>query len=161
MLQNKSEKFKLFIAIGICLAAGLLGSVFTVSSVGTWYRALLKPSANPPSWVFGAVWTVLYVMMGIALFEVWKQRPLGKEQTRGITWFFIQLFLNVLWSFFFFYMRQPGLAFFEIILFWLAIATTLWMFARRSLTAAALLLPYLAWVSFATYLNFAIWRLNS
>lgn len=135
--------------------------MFTISSVNTWYRYLAKPPWTPPSWVFGPVWTTLYILMGFALYLVWKSAPLGRNETRALTWFFIQLGLNVLWSFFFFYLRDEGLAYYEIMLLWLAIAISIGTFARVSLTAAALMLPYLMWVSFAAYLNAVIFNINS
>jgi tryptophan-rich sensory protein len=160
MPQTNKDKTKLALSIIICLAVGGLGSFFTASSVGSWYQTLQKPPLNPPSWVFGPVWTTLYVLMGIALYLIWKQSPLDEKGRRAFAWFFIQLALNFLWSFFFFYLRQPGLAFFEIIFLWLAIAITMWNFSLKSSLAAWLLFPYIAWVSFAMYINFTIWRLN-
>lgn len=157
MISSNAAKFA--ISLGACLGAGALGSVWT-SSVRGWYPTLQKPPLNPPSWVFGPVWTTLYILMGIALYLVWKQTPLDRNQQRSMAWFWIQLFLNTLWSFLFFNLRAPGLAFLEILLLWISIAVTIVFFGRTSRTAALLLLPYLAWVSFATYLNFGIWRLN-
>lgn len=161
MPSENRDKIKLVLSILVCLFAAAIGGLLTAPHVGNWYRALLKPPLNPPSWVFGPVWTVLYVLMGIALYLVWRKIPLGKDETRAIAWFFIQLFLNVMWSFCFFYLKNPGLAFFEIVLLWTSIAVTIWMFRRVTLSAGVLLLPYWAWVSFAGYLNFAIWRLNA
>lgn len=161
MPSENRDKIKLVLSILVCLFAAAVGGLLTAPHVGNWYRALLKPPLNPPSWVFGPVWTVLYVLMGIALYLVWRKIPLGKDETRAIAWFFIQLFLNVMWSFCFFYLKNPGLAFFEIVLLWTSIAVTIWMFRRVTLSAGVLLLPYWAWVSFAGYLNFAIWRLNA
>lgn len=160
MPMERREKFKLVAALVLCVTAGFIGSLFTSSGVDSWYQSLQKPPFNPPSWVFGPVWTLLYLMMGGALYLVWKRDPLEKPETRALTWFFIQLALNVLWSFFFFYLRQPALAFFEIIFLWLAIIVTVVHFFRINRWAGVLLLPYLVWVSFAAVLNFAIWRLN-
>jgi benzodiazapine receptor len=144
--------------VTICLAAGLLGSLATAPQIPTWYGTLNKPSWNPPSWVFAPVWTTLYVMMGVAGWLVWKKL----DSARGLLfrWFWLQLALNTIWPFVFFGLKQPGWAFAEIVLLWLAIAATLAAFHRTSGTAAVLLIPYLGWVSFAAYLNFTIWQLN-
>ena len=161
MLQNISSGWKLVIAILVCQGAGVLGSIFTNSSRDSWYQTLEKPAFNPPGWVFGPVWITLYLMMGIALFLVWKKTPFNKTESRAVTWFFVQLVLNVLWSFCFFYLRSPALASIEILLLLFAIAATASYFWRISRTAGVLLLPYIAWTSFATLLTFTIWRLNS
>lgn len=155
--------FKLIIAIGVSLGAGVVGSIFTGPAVqSAWYATLVKPALNPPAWVFGPVWTTLFVLMGISLFLIWKSDPAvaRKERRRGVILFFIQLILNTLWSIIFFAWRSPGGALVEIILLWLAILATLIAFARISRTAAWLLVPYLAWVSFATYLNYSLYVLN-
>ena len=152
--------WKLISAIVVCQGAGILGIPFTMSGMRGWYQALEKPALNPPGWIFGPVWTVLFLLMGIALYQIWNRTPLQKRETRAITWFFIQLSLNILWSFFFFYLRAPGLAFFEIAFLWIAIAITIFHFWRISYIAGVLLLPYIFWVSFAAYLNFMLWRLN-
>lgn len=158
--ETTPHRWKLIASILLCQAAGVLGIPFTMAGMRGWYQALEKPALNPPSWIFGPVWTALFLMMGLALYLVWNRTPLQKRETRALTWFFIQLALNVLWSFFFFYLRAPGLAFFEIVLLWLAIAVTIFHFWRISYVAGVLLLPYIFWVSFAAYLNFMLWRLN-
>jgi len=142
----------------LCLGAGAMGSVATAPQIPAWYASLGKPSWNPPSWVFGPVWTALYVMMGVAAWLVW--RKVGTAYGREFLWFWIQLVLNAMWSFIFFGLEQPDWAFAEIILLWLSIAATLWMFRKCSSLAVLLLTPYLGWVSFAASLNFTIWRLN-
>ena len=144
--------------VGICLVAGVVGSIATTPQIPTWYASLNKPSWNPPSWVFAPVWTALYVMMGVAAWLVW--RKVSAPHERVFLWFWIQLVLNAIWSFIFFGLEQPGLAFAEIILLWLSIAATLGAFRKYSRVAALLLTPYVGWVSFAAYLNFMIWRLN-
>ena len=144
--------------LAVCLGAGAAGSIATTPQIPTWYASLSKPSWNPPSWVFGPVWTTLYVMMGVAAWLVW--RKVGTPYGRVFLWFWIQLILNALWSFIFFGLEQPGWASAEIILLWLSIAATLWMFRKCSALAALLLTPYLGWVSFAACLNLTIWRLN-
>jgi len=143
----------------VCLAAAGLGAAATTPEIEGWYRTIAKPAWNPPSWVFGPVWTTLYVMMGIAAWVVWQQAGLVK---RGgpLALFAVQLVLNVAWSWIFFGLHQPGWAFAEIIVLWLAIAATMAAFFYYSQAAGWLLTPYLAWVSFAAVLNFTIWQLN-
>lgn len=136
-----------------CLAVGAIGGWATASSVSTWFPTLAKPSFNPPSWVFGPVWTTLYIMMGTAAYLAWRAGA-------SLTLFWVQLGLNLGWSLLFFGLRRPDLAFFEILLLWGFILATLVGFWRVNRTAGYLLVPYLAWVSFASVLNFAIWRLN-
>ena len=142
-----------------CLLAAGLGSLFTMVSLGSWYATLVKPSWNPPSWLFGPVWTVLYALMGVAGWLVWRRG--GPAIRPALQWFAVQLVLNVGWSAVFFGLQMPGLAFAEILVLWLAIAATLMTSWRVSRAAGILLVPYLLWVSFAAVLNFAIWRLNA
>jgi tryptophan-rich sensory protein len=148
-------------AILICETAGLIGSVFTASSIPTWYAGIVKPALNPPAWVFGPVWTMLFALMGIAAFMVWKKRVGRKDAKIALGIFAGQLVLNTLWSVIFFGLRSPGGALVEIVFLWLAILATIVTFAKISKPAAWLLAPYIVWVSFAMYLNFAIWTLNS
>jgi tryptophan-rich sensory protein len=143
----------------LCFLAAGLGSLFTMVSLGSWYAGLAKPSWNPPNWIFGPVWTTLYAMMAVAGWLVWRRG--GLQSWLALRWFAIQLVLNVVWSAVFFGLQLPGLAFFEILLLWIAIAATLLTSWRVSRTAGILLAPYLLWVSFAAILNFAIWRLNA
>jgi len=147
-------------ALGLSLGTGLVGSLATASSVATWYPALDKPSWTPPDWLFGPVWTLLYMMMGVAAWLVWRGAASGRARL-PLLLFALQLLLNACWSLLFFGLRSPGLALIEIVLLWLAIAATLWAFARVRAWAALLLAPYLAWVTFAAALNLEIWRLNS
>jgi tryptophan-rich sensory protein len=142
-----------------CFLAAGLGSLFTMVSLGSWYTALVKPSWNPPSWVFGPVWTVLYAMMAVAGWLVWRKG--GAVSWYALRWFAVQLVLNVGWSAVFFGLQMPGLAFGEILGLWVAISATLRTSWRVSRPAGILLVPYLLWVSFAAVLNFAIWRLNA
>ncbi|MBI2040035.1 tryptophan-rich sensory protein [Candidatus Microgenomates bacterium] len=144
---------KLILSIGLCLGAGFIGSIFTVSSITTWYVTLNKPSFSPPNWVFGPVWTMLYALMGISLYLVWLKQRIP-------TVFWIQLFLNVIWSIIFFGMRNPLLALVDIVALWIAIILTIKAFSKINKLSAYLLYPYLAWVSFASILNFAIVILN-
>lgn len=148
------------VAIVICQLAGIIGSLFTTPAIPTWYAGLAKPALNPPSWVFGPVWTFLYALMGIAAFLVWKQGWKRSEVKIALGLFAFQLALNTLWSILFFGLENPAAGLIDIVLMWLAIVATIIAFARVSKTAAWLMLPYLAWVSFATYLNFSIWQLN-
>jgi benzodiazapine receptor len=148
----------LVLSVLVCFAAAGLGSVWTAKSVGTWYQALEKPSWNPPNWLFGPVWSVLYLLMGIALWLVWRRTGLVAAPI-GI--FAVQLVLNAAWSGLFFGLQNPGAAFAEIVVLWVAIVATIVAFWRITPVAGILLLPYIAWVSFAGALNFTIWRLNA
>ena len=152
--------FKLVIAIAVSEAAGIIGSVFTISAIPTWYAGLVKPAFNPPSWVFGPAWTTLYALMGIAAFLVWKNGWERKDIKMALGVFGIQLFLNAAWSIIFFGLQSPGWALVDIVLLWLAIVWTIVVFYKISKPAAYLLVPYLLWVSFASYLNYSIWVLN-
>lgn len=156
-----NKTVKLIIAIAIPLAVGATSGFFTVTGVTSWYQTINKPSWNPPSWLFGPVWTTLYIIMGIALYIVWKSPVNDKLKKTAITLFAIQLVLNFFWSFIFFDQHQPGWALVEIIMMWVFILLTIFSFARVSKTAAWLLVPYISWVSFATILNYTIWKLNS
>ena len=140
----------------LCFAAASLGGLFMP---GEWYASLKKPSWNPPGWIFGPVWTALYTMMAVAAWLVWKRGGFA-AQRRPLVLFLVQLALNAAWTPLFFGLHWPGVAFFEIVLLWLAIAATLKAFRPVSRVAAWLLAPYLAWVSFAAALNFTLWRLN-
>lgn len=140
----------------LCFAAAAGGAWFMP---GEWYAALRKPAWNPPGWLFGPVWTALYTMMAVAAWLVWRQGGWAKQR-RPLLIFLAQLALNALWTPLFFGLHQPGVAFAEIILLWLAIAWTIAAFWREHRLAAGLLAPYLAWVSFAAVLNGTLWRLN-
>ncbi|MEM7481566.1 MAG: TspO/MBR family protein [Acidobacteriota bacterium] len=140
-------------------AAGAFGAQFTP---GPWYEALNRPSWNPPNWIFGPVWTVLYILIATSAWLVWRQgkkQPEAPTATALATWT-VQLVLNALWSWIFFGLHQLAGAFAEVCLLWIAIALTIGLFGRVHKLAAWLLVPYLAWVSFAAFLNFTIWRLN-
>lgn len=150
--------FKLIISIALPLLVGGIAGFFTSSSVQGWYASLQKPSFNPPSSVFGPTWTILYVLMGIAFFLIWRSESVYKR--RAIIFYFIQLLFNFAWSFIFFYAQQPGWAFVEIIILWLLILATIYNFFKISTLAGWLLVPYICWVTFASVLNFAIWKLN-
>lgn len=155
-----SSFVKLLIAIAIPVLVGGISGFFTVTGVESWYQTIQKPSWNPPNWVFGPVWTSLYVMMGIALWLVWKEDTSRELKMIAFILFGVQLLLNFLWSFIFFKLEQPGFAFLEILFMWVAILATIFAFAQVNKAAAWLLVPYISWVSFAAMLNFTIWRLN-
>jgi tryptophan-rich sensory protein len=158
--MKTKEIISLIVAIITCQAAGIVGSIFTASKIPTWYKGLIKPALNPPSWVFGPVWTTLYLLMGIALYIIWK-KGLNTEGVKfALTIFAVQLILNALWSIVFFNMENLGLALINIVLMWISILWTIVLFYRLSPTAGLLLIPYILWVSFASYLNYAIWTLN-
>ena len=148
----------LIFAVLLSEGAGILGSFFTFSSIPTWYATLIKPSFSPPNFVFGPVWTILYALMGISLYLVWTSK--AKSRQYAVKLFFVQLGLNALWSIIFFGLKSPGLALIEIIALWVAIFLTVKAFLKISKVASYLLYPYLAWVSFASILNFSIWILN-
>jgi tryptophan-rich sensory protein len=143
----------------LCLAVGGVASIFNVRAIPTWYATLVKPPLNPPNWVFAPVWTMLYVLMALAAWMAWKTRP-SQCRRSGLRVFGVQLFFNFLWSWIFFSRHQIAVAFADIVGLWVAILITILIFRKMSHTAAWLLTPYLAWVTFAAYLNFAIWRLN-
>lgn len=142
----------------VCQLAGVVGAVFTVSQVQIWYPTLIKPPLNPPAWLFGPVWAGLYLLMGIALYLVWESH--SKDKSRALWLFAVQLALNAIWSPVFFGAHSIGSALAIIVLMWSAIVMTILIFKKISKPAAALLVPYILWVSFATYLNFALWWLN-
>lgn len=147
----------LFIIAAFAIAA--LGGWTTASSVTTWYPTLVKPSWNPPSWLFGPVWSVLYFLMAIAAWRVWLRRDQPGASLVLRIWF-AQLALNALWSLLFFGLRSPGAALAEIGLLWLTLTWLQLQFLRHDRLAALLWAPYLAWVTFAAWLNLTIWRLN-
>lgn len=143
----------------LCFAAAGLGSVATAHSIPGWYDGLAKPSWTPPAWLFGPVWTVLYLAMAVAAWLVWRPGGFGARRT-ALGLFLVQLALNVAWSALFFGLRRPDLGLADIGLLWVAIVFTLLAFRRSSRLAGWLFVPYLLWVSFASALNFAIWRMN-
>ncbi|HRS95541.1 MAG TPA: tryptophan-rich sensory protein [Candidatus Latescibacteria bacterium] len=140
----------------VVFSVSVIGGLFTASSVGTWYEGLAKPSWRPPNWLFGPVWTLLYAMMAVSAWLVWKKAGFGP----ALLMFAVQLLINGIWSPVFFGAQSLGGGLVVIVALWFAIVGTIAMFWPVSLAAALLLLPYLAWVSFATVLNAAIWRMN-
>lgn len=164
---------KLIACIVLSEIAGISGSIFNVASIPTWYATLAKPFFSPPNWIFGPVWTLLFAMMGISFYlvleakgkQLVKQKKLKKKNQNPLISiealaFYFQFALNILWSFLFFGIRAPWLAFAEILLLWVSIAATIVLFGRVSKKAAWLFVPYIAWVSFATLLNLSIALLN-
>ena len=143
----------------VCLGASWIAAWATSISVATWYPTLAKPDFTPDDGVFAPVWLTLYILMALAGWRVWRKEGLARAGG-ALTLFVIQLAFNMLWSIWFFGMQQIGLALIDIVLLWIAIAATIVAFWRIDVFAAVLLLPYLAWVSFAALLNFEIWRLN-
>ena len=149
----------LFGLIVLAQGAGLLGSLAMNATSAAWYASLTLPVLTPPAWLFGPAWTLLYVLMGVAAFIVWRSRHRSGAEL-ALVLFVVQLVLNALWSVLFFGMQSVALGLAEIALLWLAILATIVAFARVSKVAAWLLVPYLLWVTFAAYLTFEIWRLN-
>ena len=144
-----------------CLVVGYLSGMVTRDSITTWYPTLVKPSFNPPNWIFAPVWTILYIMMGVAGGMVWNRMEQDAENVKKAFMFFIiQLALNAIWSLLFFYLHNPFLSLIEIVLLWLLIFETYTQFKKIDKVAGMLLVPYLAWVSFAMVLNGSIWWLN-
>jgi translocator protein len=150
----------LILLVAACCTAAALGGAATAPKIDGWYATLAKPSWNPPNWIFGPVWSALYLSMAVAAWLVWRRDGLA-----GAAWplglFGGQLALNAAWSWLFFGCESPGVAFLDVLLLWAAIIATTAAFWRRSIAAGVLLLPYLAWVTFAAVLNCAVWRLNS
>ena len=157
--MGKSNIFKLIICLALTIGLGGAGGFFTVKEIASWYVTLQKPSFNPPNYLFGPVWSVLYILMGISLYLICKQPP-SKQRKQAISIFLIQFVLNVSWSFIFFNQHQILGALIDIIAIWLLILLTIFLFAKLNKTAAWLLVPYISWVSFAMLLNAAIWILN-
>jgi benzodiazapine receptor len=161
-MRNMSLKdiSKLVISIVACLAAGAIGSVFTRNAIPTWYATQAKPPFTPPNWLFAPVWTLLYILMGVAAFLVWRNGLKNRQVRMALTVFLIQLVLNVLWSVAFFGLESPMYGLIVISILWVAILVTIVLFFRISRGASFLMWPYLLWVSFAAVLNSSIWLLN-
>jgi len=151
---------KLIITIGVSELAGIVGSVFTISQIPTWYATIAKPGINPPSWIFGPVWTTLFFLMGISAFLVWRKGLERKDVRIALFIFGLQLVLNTIWSIIFFGMHNIGGALVEIVFLWLAIVWTIFAFHKISRASAYLLLPYILWVTFAGYLTYSLWMIN-
>jgi len=154
-----AQTIGLSVSLALCFTAAGLGGLATSQGLDSWYGTLHKPDWNPPNWIFAPVWTTLYCMMGIAAWLVWRSGSWSQVRSAVIL-FAIQLGLNSLWSLLFFGLQNPGAAFLEIVLLWAAISVTTFLFWRNSALAAMLMMPYLLWVSFASFLNYTIWTLN-
>jgi tryptophan-rich sensory protein len=159
MKIGRGLKIVLFVLAAEIL--GGLGSLVTSPAVGGWYKELVKPSFNPPNWLFGPAWTILFALMGVSFYLVYEKGLKNKKVKEAITVFIIQFIFNIAWSFIFFGAKLPRLALLEIIIMWFLILLTMIKFYRISKTAALLLLPYLLWVTFATLLNYSIVVLNN
>jgi len=154
-----TDILKLVVSVILCQIAGFLGSLFTTPAIPTWYATLKKPFFNPPNWIFSPVWISLFILMGISLFLVWRRQGHPRFKT-ALTFFFVQLILNIFWSVAFFGLRSPLLGLIDIVFLWIAILLTIQNFLKVSKFAGVLLIPYLLWVSFAALLNFSLWLLN-
>lgn len=150
---------KLMVSLTLPLGIGAIAGIFTAQAIPEWYATLNQPSFNPPNWVFGPVWTTLYIVMGISFFLIWK-REASKERNQATAIFLAQLFLNFGWSFCFFYFKMIGLALLDIVVLWLAIVVMLFRFYKLRPLAAYINIPYLLWVTFAMVLNAAYFWLN-
>ena len=151
---------KAIVCILLCLSAGGIGSTFTAPAIPGWYATLAKPSFSPPNWVFAPVWTLLYIMMGLAAAIVWQKGLQNPQVRTALVVFLIQLILNMVWSALFFGLRSPLYGLVDILFLWAMILVTIAHFSKVSTLAAALLIPYILWVTFATGLNFWIFLLN-
>lgn len=158
--QRLPASVSLIAWLAIAYVPALVGGLLMGQTDWQWYAELAKPTWNPPSWVFGPVWTILYATMGLAGWMVWRQPP-TRARSAGLTAFGVQWVLNAAWTGLFFTLQRPDLAFYEIAVLWIALGMTVLLFAAVRKAAAVLLLPYFAWVSFATALNFTIWRMNA
>jgi benzodiazapine receptor len=157
--MNKSQIFKLLASLALPLCLGAIAGLFTAEAVPEWYETLNRPSFNPPNWLFGPVWTTLYMLLGISLFLIWKQSA-SKERNLAIFVFLLQQALNFGWSFIFFYFNMIGFALIEIILLWISIIVMLVLFYKIKPMTAYINIPYLIWVTFATILNASYYILN-
>ena len=160
MKLQASDIVSLVVAVAIPLVVGGLGGIATASAIPTWYQGLNKPAWNPPGWLFGPVWTVLYILMGIAAWLVWRQGWDNPQVQVALAIFGVQLLLNLFWSLIFFGLHSPGWAVLEIVILWGFILATTIQFYRLEPVAGLLLIPYQLWVTFATVLNATIWQLN-
>ncbi len=150
---------KLITSLLLTLGLGTLSSIFTASEITTWYAALIKPSFNPPNFLFAPVWIILYTLMAISFYLIWDNEPSPKRD-KALRLFITQMVFNILWSFIFFKLHEIFIALLDIVLMWLFIVFTMVSFYKINPKASLLLVPYIIWVSYATLLNFAIWNLN-
>lgn len=157
-MPTTSQWLMLIVFLAVCLGVGGLGAIASEKSLRDWYPALRKPSGTPPRWVFGPVWTTLYILMAISAWLVWRDYRWGASAALLI--FCAQLALNVAWSGVFFGARRPGFALVEIAILWAAVLFNAYLFYRLNVVSGYLLVPYLLWLAYAAYLNFGIWKLN-
>lgn len=157
--MRANQIFRLVAALLLPLGVGAIAGLFTAKAIPGWYATLNQPSFNPPNWVFGPVWTTLYIIMGISLFLIWKLEP-GKDRNQAILVFMVQLILNFCWSFFFFYFKMIGVALIDILALWIMIVIMLIRFYKLKPLAAYINIAYLLWITFATALNAAYFMLN-
>jgi len=158
--MNSSDIIRLIVSILVCEGAGVIGSIFTVRAIPTWYTTLKKPAFTPPNQAFGPVWLTLYLLMGIAIFLVWRHGLTESGALTAFIIFWVQLVVNILWSVVFFGFKSLVGGVVVIIILWILILATILSFWGVSNLAGGLLLPYIVWVSIASYLNVGIWRLN-
>lgn len=158
-MSGKRSAIGLVVFLAVTFLAAAIGSVFSVSAVPGWYQTLARPSWTPPDWVFGPVWTLLYAMMAVAAWLVWRRAD-GAAVTRPMGVYGVQLFLNAAWAVLFFGLHLTGTAMLDLVALWAMILVTTVVFWRRSPAAGALFLPYLAWVTYAGTLNLGFWWLN-
>lgn len=159
-MREISSASKLILSLLLCLGIGFLSGFISQSEINTWYATLHKPWWTPPSFIFAPVWVFLYILMGIAFWRVWKVFVVYVNKKNAISLFIVQLFFNFCWSLLFFKYHSPALAFADSIMLWISILFTILSFSIISRLAAWLMVPYLAWVSYATLLNYAIWNMN-
>ncbi len=152
--------WKLIASIIICQLAGIIGALFNQPSIKTWYTGLSKPLFTPPNWVFGPVWVILFLIMGVSLYISWKTPASSNLKYAAMIAFTVQLILNTSWSYFFFYLQNPLYGLIEISILWVFILVTIFLFYKIRPVAGLLLIPYFLWVTFATLLTFSIWNIN-
>lgn len=150
---------KILVAVSLPLLVGSIAGLATSPNIKSWYAYLQKPVFSPPNWIFGPMWSLLYILMGVGLYMIWESEK-GELRTRALKFFFIQLAFNFAWSFIFFEFRLIGVAFFEILLVWISVAAMIYTFYPVNKKAALLQIPYILWVTFASLLNGAVWALN-
>ena len=160
MNRKLKDILKLLVSVFACQCAGLIGSIFTMNAIPTWYATLQKPSFTPPNWLFAPAWVTLYLLMGISAFIVWRRGLSNPQVRKALVVFVIQLILNALWSVIFFGLQSHVSGVIVIVALWIAILLTILKFSKISSLATVLLLPYILWVSFAAVLNVSIWLLN-
>lgn len=153
-----SKILKFIVSVVGAELIGSIGVVFTSPNINTWYASLIKPGFNPPNWLFAPAWTILFFLMGWAFYLIWINK--SKNKSTAYWAFGIQFLLNIIWSAIFFGLKLPNIAFFEIVILWLAILWTIIEFYKVNKTAGYLLIPYILWVSFASTLNYYVWMLN-